>query len=186
MPPKVKITRDDILNATLELVRESGESAINARAIASHLNCSTQPVFSNFASMDELKTSVIEYAHRLCDNYIKKEKSSGAYPEYKSSGMAYIRFAKEEKELFKLLFMRKRANGEVSPEGSFFNQMQGIVHANTGLTMADSQLFHLEMWAFVHGIAAMHATGYLELDWELVSKMLTDAFLGMKKQYGLE
>jgi hypothetical protein len=42
------------------------------------------------------------------------------------------------------------------------------------------------MWAYVHGIATMFATGFLDLDRELVSKILTDAFLGLKKQYGME
>ena len=38
--------------------------------------------------------------------------SAGQYPPYKASGMAYIRFAREQRELFKLLFMRDRTNEE--------------------------------------------------------------------------
>ena len=50
MPPKVKITKDDIIQTTLDLLRKNGDAAINARSLASALNCSTQPIFSNFAS----------------------------------------------------------------------------------------------------------------------------------------
>ena len=64
--------------------------------------------------------------------------------------------------------------------------MVNIVHNNTGLKKSEASLFHLEMWAYVHGIATMFATGYLNLEWELVSKMLTDSFLGLKKQFGME
>ena len=39
MPPKVKITREDIIKTAIELVRANGEEAINARAIAAALNC---------------------------------------------------------------------------------------------------------------------------------------------------
>ena len=53
MPPKVKITKEDIINAAIEIVKANGEEAINARNIAATLGCSTQPVFSNFASMEE-------------------------------------------------------------------------------------------------------------------------------------
>ena len=67
-----------------------------------------------------------------------------------------------------------------------FNNMASIVESNTGLNTDDSRLFHLEMWAYVHGIATMYATGFLDLDRELVSKMLTDSYLGLKKQYGKE
>ena len=109
MPPKVKTTKDDIIHAAINLVREGGAEAINARNIAAALKCSTQPVFSNFASMTELKFKVIEEADKLYNKYINDEVEKGLYPPYKSSGMAYIRFAKEEKELFKLLFMRDRS-----------------------------------------------------------------------------
>ena len=64
--------------------------------------------------------------------------------------------------------------------------MNTIVHSTTGLCDADAQIFHLEMWAFVHGIATMFATAYIELDLDLVSKIITDAYQGMRKQYGLE
>ena len=49
-----------------------------------------------------------------------------------------------------------------------------------------AKLFHLEMWAFVHGIAVIIATDYLKLDRELVSRMLTDCYTGLRKAYGRE
>ena len=106
MPPKVKVKKEDVINAAVDIVRSSGAQAINARTIAAELNCSTQPVFSNFASMDELRLAVVERADKLCQEYMQREVESGEFPAYKANGMAYIRFAKEEKELFKLLYMR--------------------------------------------------------------------------------
>ncbi len=186
MPPKVKIARNDIVNAAVEIVRSSGAEAINARTVASALNCSTQPVFSNFGSMDDLRLAVIARADELCKEYMQREMESGKYPIYKANGMAYIRFAKEEKELFKLLYMRDRSHELINNDSEFSDEMRSIVHNTTGLNGTDLQLFHLEMWAYVHGIATMFATGYLDLDWDLVAKMLTDSFQGLKKQYGME
>jgi hypothetical protein len=65
-------------------------------------------------------------------------------------------------------------------------QIHDLVYQNTGLQGDTGKLFHLEMWAYVHGIATMFATGFFDLEWELVSKMLTDAYLGLRKQYGME
>ncbi len=186
MPPKVKITKEDIINAAVDIVRNNGAQAINARTVASILNCSTQPVFSNFATMDELRIAVVEKSDLLCEEYMQREVESGNFPTYKANGMAYIRFAKEEKELFKLLYMRNRMGEAIPEESEHINKMESIVHNNTGLVGADARLFHLEMWAYVHGIATMFATGFLDLDWELVSKMLTDAYQGLRKQYGME
>ena len=102
MPPKVKITKNDIIHATLGLIRKEGAGALNARNIATALGCSTQPIFSNFATMEELHGAVTKAAYRLYLDFSKREEESGKYPQYKSMGMAYIGFAKEEKELFKL------------------------------------------------------------------------------------
>ena len=186
MPPKIKITKEDIINTAVEIVRQQGWQAINARSVATVLNCSTQPIFSNFATMDQLRLAVLVKADAICNDYIQREIESQKYPIYKASGMAYIRFAKEETELFKLLYMRDRAGEVIAGESAVENRMAPIIHQATGLSSSDAQLFHLEMWAYVHGIATMFATGFFDLDWELVSKMLTDAYQGLRKHYGLE
>lgn len=186
MPPKVKIAKEDIINAAIQTVRQNGAQAINARNLASYLECSTQPVFSNFTSMDELRFAVLKKADALYNGYINREIESQKYPPYKASGMAYIRFACEEKELFKLLFMRDRTDEEAIEQIEFTDGMDKLLQKNTGLDSEKSKLFHFEMWAYVHGIATMLATNFLKLDFELVSQMLTDAYLGMRKQYELE
>ena len=186
MPPKVKVSKEDIINATVDIVRKFGEQTINARTIASVLNCSTQPIFSNFSSMEELQNAVVEKAKEIYDKYIQNEIERNIYPEYKASGMAYIRFAKDERQLFKILFMCDRTNDKSSESIEFGNKIEKIVYSSTGLDANNAKLFHLEMWAYVHGIATMIATGFADLEWELVSRMLTDAYKGMRKQYGLE
>lgn len=183
MPPKVRITKEDIIRTAVNIVRKDGADAINARQIAKMLNCSTQPVFSNFATMEALRRAVVDAASQLCQSYTQQETQSGRYPPYKAAGMAYIRFAKEEKELFKLLYMRDRSGEDTSAETEAFNQISHWVQQYMGFSEETARLFHLEMWAFVHGIAAMVATNYLTLDTELVCDMLTDAYQGLKKRY---
>lgn len=186
MPPKIKVAREEIVAAALEIVRSSGADAINARNVAAALNCSTQPVFSNFATMEQLRLAVVQKAYERYLTYVEQDTKAGKYPAYKASGMAYIRFAKEEKELFKLLYMRDRTSAADSWGDEYFKSAVSFVRSYTGLSEADATLFHLEMWAYVHGIATMFATGFLDLDWELVSQMMTDAYLGLKKRYETE
>ncbi len=181
MPPKIKISKEDVLNTAISIVREHGAYALNARLIANKLSCSTQPIFSNYESMESLRFAVLEYADTLYGEYTEKEMASNKYPPYKATGMAYIRFAKEEKELFKLLFMRDRS-AEKEPI-TFSKSISDIVENTTGLNGFDAKLFHLEMWVVVHGIATMTATGYLELDEALISDIISDAYKGMRKHY---
>ena len=182
MPPKVKITKEDIIKAGIEIIRKEGEVSINARSIAAYLNCSTQPIFSNFATMEELQNEIVAQSHNIYLSFLEREAKSGKYPQYKALGMAYIRFAKEEKNLFKMLFMCDRSGKELSSTEDFEASVNMIMEANN-VTKEKATLMHLEMWTFVHGIASMLATSFLELEWKLVSDMLTDAYLGIRKHH---
>lgn len=183
MPPKAKISKQQILSAAMAIVRERGASALNARELAKSLGCSTQPIFSNYSSMEELKHDLIQAADELYQSYLEQDMESGAYPPYKASGMAYIRFAREEKELFKLLFMRDRTGEDISKGSDQAETFTALIQGNTGISKDDAYLFHLEMWIYVHGIATMLATSYLEWDYEIISRMLTDAYQGMCRHY---
>ncbi|MBO5883358.1 MAG: TetR/AcrR family transcriptional regulator [Clostridia bacterium] len=183
MPPKVKITKEDIIKTALDLLRKNGEGAINARNIASELNCSTQPVFSNFSTMEELYEATVSAAYELYLDFIKKECESGKYPRYKAFGMAYIRFAKEEKELFKLLFMCDRTDEDTSPSSPDFEEsVQMIMEANR-VSPEKAKLMHMELWVFVHGIGTILATSFLPLEWELISDMVTDIYQGIRARH---
>lgn len=179
MPPKIKVTKKDIVKTALLLVREQGETSLNARSVASALKASTQPIFSNFESISELKKQVALSAYELYLDFIKDEINAKIYPEYKAMGMAYIRFAKNEPNLFKMLFMCDRKNENFSNPEDFENAVKLIMKAN-GLSKEKATIFHLELWSFVHGIASMIATSFLEFDWELISNMLSDVYQGLR------
>lgn len=183
MPPKIKVTKDEIIAAALQIVRQQGYNGLNARSIAAALGCSTQPIFSNFDSMEDLELAVVVAAAKLCRKFLEQEQALGKYPPYKASGMGYICFAKEEPHLFQMLYMRNRAEYMVSEDNDMMDSMYALVHSNTGLDEDHSKLFHIEMWAFVHGIATMLATGFQHIDEELISRMMTDVFQGLRRQF---
>lgn len=186
MPPKAKVTKEEIIAAAVEIVRSSGEQALNARSIAGALDCSTQPVFSNFATMEELREAVRVAADKLYRSYLDTDMAEGKYPPYKASGMAYIRFAREERELFKLLFMRDRSGETIKDEREAVRPLLELIKKNLGVSEEEALRFHLEMWIYVHGIATMLATSYLELDEETSSGMITDVYTGLKLRYTKE
>lgn len=182
MPPKVKVTKKEIVDTALALCRGNGPSAVNARAIAAVLGCSTQPIFSNFASMEELEAAMLEAAYHCYLGFIEQEIAAEKYPAYKASGMAYIRFAREERELFRLLFMCDREGKEPAASADFEGAVDAIQRANA-LSRERAQLLHLEMWCTVHGIATMAATSFLELDEALISRILTDVYQSVRARH---
>jgi len=104
MPPKFKFTREEIIQAALDLTRESGIAAVTARGLGAKLGSSVKPIFSLFENMEEVQNEVLKAAENLSQARIRETMESGQYPPYKASGIAYICFAREEKELFKLLY----------------------------------------------------------------------------------
>ena len=183
MPPRQKISKQDIISTSMKLIQKHGIYNFNARLLATHLGCSTQPIFSNFASMEELKMELLLASVKKYRSYLNREIALQQYPEYKTSGMAYIRFAREEKELFKFLFMRDRSLETVDYLEEDFTDAVYFIQKQFEITYEEATMFHLEMWSFVHGIATMLATSYLDLIDEDISNMLTDAFLGLKMRY---
>ena len=58
MPPKARITKEMILDTVLDLTRKQGFESVNARSIAAQLRCSTQPIFTCYANMEEMKRGI--------------------------------------------------------------------------------------------------------------------------------
>lgn len=183
MPPKFKFTRNEIINAAMNLTRKNGLSGLTARALAKELGCSVKPVFGLFKNMEEVQQEVYSSAYNLYQSYLQEDMSKGKYPPYKASGMAYIRFAKNEKELFKILFMRDRSREKIEENKEEIRPLLELIKQNLGISEEDAYMFHLENWVYVHGIATMIATSYLDWDDEFISKVITDAYMGLKYRY---
>ena len=81
MPPKVRITKAQILEGAVALVRRCGADALNARELAKQLECSTQPIFSNFENMEQLKLAVVGEAYRMYWQLVEQVTEEGKYPD---------------------------------------------------------------------------------------------------------
>lgn len=183
MPPKSKFKKEEIISAALSITRENGLSALTARALAAKLGCSVKPVFGLFRNMEEVQQAVLAAADRLYQEYLREDMEKGQYPPYKASGMAYIRFARDERELFKLLFMRDRSRETNEENLEEIRPLIALIKQNLGISQDQAYLFHLEMWLYVHGIATMIATAYLDWDDGFISRAMTDAYTGLKYRF---
>ncbi len=183
MPRDFLFTKEEIVKVAIDLTREKGFSAVSARSLGEKLGTSSRPIFSHFENMADVQKAIISAANELYQSYIKEEIASRKYPPYKAVGMAYIRFAREERELFKLLFMRDRSNDDVKENPEEMNTLIAMICKQVGISKDEAKLFYLEMWTYSHGIASMIATGYLDWDESLTSRALTDVYEGLKFRY---
>lgn len=179
MPPKYKFTKEEIIQAALDITRQRGFEAVTARAVGEKLNSSPKVIFSLFQNMETLQQAVITAAYGLYLEFLQTELARKTYPPYKATGMGYIRFAREEPMLFQLLFMCDRSGIDQTPGEDTDLAITLMMRANP-LTREQAERLHLEMWLCVHGIATMLATSFLTLEWELISQILTDVYQGIR------
>ena len=187
MPPKSRVTREKIVEAAAEVVRESGVEAVNARAVAKKLNCSTQPVMYHFATMEDLKREVYTHVDRYHTEYLMR--SSGERDPLLEIGLNYIRFAIEEPRLFRFLFQsgyaRESNLGEMLDSEELFpilSAMQGGI----GLDMERTKQVFRTVALFAHGYASLIANNNLRYDEDTVAADLERAFAGAVTAVGQE
>lgn len=179
MPPKEKLTKQDIVSGAVELVRRNGIEALNARSLAEELDCSTMPLFRNFQGMEEIRRAAMERIGEIYSAYIQR----GAEQElpFKAMGMEYIRFAKEEPNFFRLMFMTDPRSLATPPlEDPTHHQVVTIASHASGLESGKVGRLYQEMWIFVHGIATLIITGVMEFQESEISLMLSDVFQGVR------
>ncbi|MBR3806876.1 MAG: TetR/AcrR family transcriptional regulator [Lachnospiraceae bacterium] len=177
MARKESITKNMLLDAAFQLVKDEGIESLTARKLAAQAGCSTQPIFRTYKNMDEVAEEVFVKALEFYNEYYKNYKKGGGVP-FVDLGMAYIAFAQKEKNLFKLLFVSEKRfghslyeilNGELQFVGHEINKAKNMGCKNP------SGLF-MQMWIFIHGAACMSLTGDYDLGEDETKKLLSDSY----------
>ncbi len=182
MPPKQEITRKDMLEAAIRGLRRN-DGKLSVRNIAKECNCSTQPIYREFGSMEALQSAVLSVCAEIYQNIVKEWMQSGKYPLYKCFGMAYISFAVQEKALFRYVYMRDRRSEDVSDDRKNNAEVLQILMDSLRIDEDEAYRLHIEMWIFVHGIATLLAGNYLDVSEAQISAMLTDAYDALFAKY---
>lgn len=180
MPPKLRITREMILDTAFAIVRQEGIEALSARAIAQRLGCSTQPVLYQFSGMEEVRREVCRMADACHGEYLMRMEPS--QNPMIAIGLNYIRFAREEKPLFRLLFQSGELSGQglsTLTDGPELAPVMEIFRQESGLTLPQVRQVFLALTLLVHGWASMVANNAMEGSDEEIVPMLEMAFDGM-------
>ena len=179
MPPKTRITKDMIIQAAVEVARQSGHENINARTVSEQLHCSTQPVMYHFSTIDAMKRAAYAQVDHLHSEFLMT-----IPPEQDpilGIGLNYIRFAVEEPQLFRFLFQSGYAEENnllemVDSEG--LAPVLAAMLEGAGLSMEKSRDVFITVALFAHGYASLIANNHLEFDEKLIAEHLERAWNG--------
>ena len=178
MAPKNKFTREEMVMAAMRVVQKHGSAALTARAVADELGVSTQPIFTCFRTMDELKSEVRNAAERVYRDYVAE--GLNARIPFFCFGMQYIRFAREERELYRLLFLNQGGGAIEAMESSKPIILESLMRIYN-MTEREAERLYRDMWLVVNSLGALIVTDSCPYDDEEIGKILTGFSLGLCK-----
>lgn len=183
MPPKVKFSKDEIVNAALNVARVKGLAAVTTRDIAAELQVSTRPIFTYFKSMSEVREEILHAAEKVYQEYLAKGLREDI--PFFGFGMQHLHFALDEPQLYRMLFLdsatdKNRAMNTLS-------QARGLVHdcIKQIYLMDDKTADRLirDMWLVVHSLGTLIVTGGCSYTLEEMGAILTGFCLSLCKAY---
>ncbi len=186
MPPIKKFQREEIIDTAYRIVEKEGFGSINARRIAKELDGSVQLIYHNFATMEELNKEVFDRIYEKYQSTMKN--ATDKERPYLAKGIAYVKFAKEYPEFYKIIFMEERKmnidefiKADIEVTG---NVMESILK-KFDISKEDIKNFHIQVWIFSHGLACLVATKTVNLSDDEIRKLLLSTvqqlFRGYKK-----
>lgn len=187
MPRKPIYSKEEIAEYGLKIVREQGMDSLTAREMAKQLGTTVAPVFVHYPTMEELKQDVRALAQNVYREYIHRGLKAEV-PLF-GVGMQYIRFAKREPELYRLLFLSDKVS-DVNKSHYAMDELrytqdlvresiQRIYHMN--LLEADD--YFRDLWLVAHGLGTLMVTGGCTYTEEEVGAIFTEISLSICKAY---
>ncbi|MGB6128718.1 MAG: TetR/AcrR family transcriptional regulator [Psychrilyobacter sp.] len=160
MPKKPIFTREEIIDKAFSMLERGSLENITARSLAKELNCSPAPIYGLFMSMDELKKELINRAKNLFLTYVSKEKEE---LPFLNIGLGICKFSREEKPLFKSIFLRNSSYSTLISEFHkiIFDSIQKDGRFS-GLPTAVKETLTIDCWISAHGLSTLIATGYFK------------------------
>ena len=188
MPPKQKITKDELLRCGYQIAEQQGIAAVTSRSIARLAGCSIQPVFSHFPTMELLRQEVFNYACRCFMEEILPFQGRPDFPALVSKWT--LDLARSRPNLYKLLYISDgfphTSMEEMMLQYESNQKMMASLCSTWGLTMADAQAVLVRSCLLLSGICTMICINHMEIsDKEaltMVSETVQDMIERKKKK----
>lgn len=182
MPPKPKFTKEEIVQAALEIVSQKGVEALTAKELGEALGTSARPIFTVFAGMKEVQDEVRSAAMRRFEGFAKQKLPD--MPLFKQVGMLMVLFGAREPKLYQLLFMRENRNavsfddvfGELGPTAE---TCIGLIRKEYGMSESEAKLLFENVWIYTFGVGALCATRVCRFSEEKLGQRLSTEFRAM-------
>ncbi|TPV92908.1 MAG: TetR/AcrR family transcriptional regulator [Myxococcales bacterium FL481] len=158
--------RAALIDAALELIEDEGADGLSLRACARHAGVSHAAPYRHFADKEALLTAVAEEGFRALRSagWAAMEPVAGRRERLDAYGVAYVRFAVENRELFMLMFSRKhRVDCGPQPVPVGVAAFELLVDAVRPIVDREEDALETAVaaWTVPHGLAMLLLSGQL-------------------------
>lgn len=162
--------RKHFIAAAEKLFSSHGVAGVTMRQIAQAVGYSQTAAYSYFKNKDEILAEVRAAAmNRFCDKLDAARRHRNARTDAKAVGAAYMAFAVQEPDSYKLIFNTEQPEAHTFPgfaqatrraKACMTDYVQALVDAGElkGNAREIGQIF----WAAAHGVVMLHYSGLIE------------------------
>ena len=189
MPSSPKIKKEDMLQAALEIIIQDGYAALNIKAVAKKLECSTAPISWQFGGMDGLRQELIPFAEQYVeDTYYSLNENE--FATFEQRGKGTIDLALEKPYLFRFLYMGERrphliTGFELQPDDSGGINVYKKIADMLEITVKQAMDFAMTMMVYTQGIGTLIASGIVKDTKENMYRMLHNTGMTYLKGLGV-
>ena len=179
--PRSKVTKESIIEAGFMIVREEGENKLNVRSVASIIGCSTQPIMYCYPTVKEMKADILAKANEFHTDYLIQNRAP-TDDVMIGIGMNYIRFAHNEKNLFRFIVLSDQTQSGGISELFTSDDSGGIldlIASEKHLTHEQARDAFEALFISFHGYAALISQDALRYDEIHCKKQLVRIYDGV-------
>lgn len=159
--PRNGLTGERVIEAAAELIEQSGMAAFSMRALADTLQVKTASLYNHVQSMDALLSDVCAYALQMqCGSELRAIDGLTGRDAVIALAAAYRRFAKEHRELYRLIIRTAASCGDrLSAISQCMVEPFMLVLEGTALPAAEKLHWQRVLRGILHGFASQEDAG---------------------------
>lgn len=179
MGRKTQVTKEQLLEAGLQIVIRSGYSAVSIKTVAAEFGCSTSPIVWSFENIDNYRRELRIYAKQYMDRKMLGD-GSNVTDDHRKTGYVYVDMALDEPNLIRYLRINENELQASGGIGFIFNSEKNSNIANGwtkafGVSEEEAVSFMQFITTYTEGVVSLILSGVIHPTKDGAHKMLDES-----------
>lgn len=159
-----------IVDTALALLDEAGLKAVTMRRVADQLGVGAMTLYTYLAGQEELHREMVRCGFEMLHEGCKASSTLGTSEGWRGGARAYLHFALDHPNLYKLMFDTPDADGDLELLQGGFEPLLEKVREHLAAEGLEGEVLHRRAraaagryWIALHGLATLAIAGRLAL-----------------------